>query len=198
VTTPLLSSRLRRFTGSSAAVLALLLAGCASIDISPIETLDERSGDTLIIVRQPLTFVRVRPEVQGMRDYITLVAVEEDHVGQYDSYLLAYRWTSVENALAPVPDQQVGALRVAGDRQWSLTPLAEVPDSLRSRRDLHAPDPVAHGTSAYRIGLADLLAIADSGTLTLQPAQDDLAQPLQLLDDGRPALREFARRGGGK
>jgi hypothetical protein len=182
-----------------AALFSLLIAsGCASIDIAPIERLDERSGDTLIIVRQPLNFVRIRPDILGMRDYVTLVAVEEDHVGQYNSYVLAYRWSTIEKSLPPPPENQVGPLQIDGDAQWSLTPLAEVPASLQSRRDLYAPYPLIYGISAYRIGLAELRAIATSSTLTLRPAHDDLPQPLQLLDDGRPALREFAQREGGK
>jgi hypothetical protein len=72
-----------------------------------------------------------------------------------------------------------------------------VPESLKARRDLYAPDPLAYGISAYTFGLADMLAMAESRTLTLGLRQENIAQPLQLLDDGRPALREFARRAVG-
>jgi hypothetical protein len=185
--------RLRRL----ACAAALLLAGCASVDMAPLEKLDERSGDTLIVVRQPLEFVRVRPSLDGTRDYVRLVAVEEDHVGQYNTWLLAYRWTTIDKAPSPVPDERLGALQLRGDdRQWPLQPLAAVPESLRARRDLYAPAPAPFAAWAYRVSLADLRAIAASGALTLLLPQEELTDPLQLLGDGRPALLQFAQREG--
>ncbi len=181
----------------SALSCALAVSGCASVDVSPIEKLDERSGDTLIIVRQPLEFVRVRPSLDGTRDYVRLVAVEEDHVGQYNTWLLAWRWTTIDKAPSPLPDERLGALQLRGDdRQWSLQPLPAVPDSLRARRDLYAPAPAPFAAWAYRVSLADLRAIAASGALTLLLPQEESADPLQLLGDGRPALLQFAQREG--
>jgi len=180
-----------------ACAAALLLAGCASVDVAPLEKLDERSGDTLIIVRQPLEFVRVRPSLDGTRDFVRLVAVEEDHVGQYNTWLLAYRWTTIDKAPSPVPDERLGALQLQGDdRQWSLQPLAAVPDSLRARRDLYAPAPAPFAAWAYRVSLSDLNVIAASAVLTLRLPQEEIADPLQLLGDGRPALLQFAQREG--
>lgn len=181
----------------AACLVALLLAACASIDLSPIEQLDERSGDTLVIVRQPLDFARVRPSSDGTRDYVRLVAVEEDHAGQYNTLLLGYRWTTLDNAPSPLPDGNAGALLVSGDgREWSLQPLPAVPVSLRARRELYAPSPAPFVAWAYRVSLADLRAIAASRTLQLRLPQDPLADPLLLLDDGRPALGAFAARDG--
>ena len=199
VTADCLPFRPSRPAAAAAACLAalLLLAGCASIDVSPVEKLDERSGDTLIMTRQPLDFVRVRDIVDGTRDYVRLVAVEEDHVGQYNTWLLAYRWTTIDKAPSPVPDERLGALQIRGDdREWSLQPLAAVPDSLRMRRDLYAPAPVPYAAWAYRVTLADLRAIAGSRALLVSLPQEAIADPLSLLEDGRPALLEFARREG--
>ena len=177
---------------------SLLLAGCASVDIAPIEKFDEHSGDTLVVVRQPLEFVRVRQVLAGTRDYARLVAVEADHLGQYDTWLLAYRWTTSEKAPSSLPDQKLGTLQLLGDGQaWTLQPLAEVPDALRARSDLYAPAPVPFASWAYRVTLAELRAIAESKALTLQLPQEEAADELQLLGDGRPALLQFAQRGAG-
>lgn len=175
---------------------ALLLGGCASVDVAPLEKFDERSGDTLIVVRQPLEFVRVRQVLEGTRDYLRLVAVEEDHLGQYNTWLLAYRWSTSEKGPAVVPDERRGTLQLRGDgMEWTLQPLAEVPESLRARADLHAPAPAPFAAWAYRVTLADLREVAASRSLTAQLPGEEVADELQLLGDGRPALLHFAQRG---
>jgi len=48
--------------------------------------LDDSSGSTLFVVQQPLLFARSRSDLAAnARDYVTLVALQEDRSGKYSS-----------------------------------------------------------------------------------------------------------------
>ena len=50
------------------------------------EILDEQTGNTLLVVPKPLVFARERTDVAAHeRDYATVVAVEIDQSGSYQS-----------------------------------------------------------------------------------------------------------------
>jgi hypothetical protein len=179
-------------------LLALVaLAGCVGSPPSrTLEILDERSGNTLLVVDRPLVFARERSDVAAhARDYATLVAVEIDVAGKYSDYLLLYRWSTVDRRMSPPPEPQQGALRLVADgRDIDLPPLPDLPVSLARRRELHLPphgDVIAH---AYPADAAMLGYIAASRSLALRMPEERLDTPFALREDGRAALRDFLGR----
>src|SRR5258708_40040324 len=69
------------------------------------EIFDEQSGNTLLVVPQPLVFARERRDVAAHeRDYATLVAGEINQSRKNSECLFVYRWTSVGRRTSPPPD----------------------------------------------------------------------------------------------
>jgi hypothetical protein len=160
------------------------------------EILDEQTGNTLTVVAKPLVFARARTDVAAnARDYATLVAVEVDHSGKYDEYLLLYRWSTVDRRMSPPPDLSAGELKILAEgRAIDLMPLERVPVGLSRRRELHVP---AHGdvvTRAYAVDVMTLHFIAASRGLSLHMPQEALDTPFGLWEDGRGALGQFLQR----
>jgi hypothetical protein len=178
------------------AALLALSACTASRAPRTVELLDEKSGNTLLVVERPLVFARDRTDVAAhARDYATLVAVEIDQAGKYSDFLLLYRWSTVDPRMSPPPDAQQGELRILADgRAIDLAPLPQMPIGLAKRRELHLPphgDVVAH---AYLCDTPMLRYLASSRTLLLRMPQERLDLPFALEDDGRAALSAFAGR----
>jgi hypothetical protein len=182
--------------------VALLLAltaltACTSLPAAdPREILDEKSGNTLLVVAEPLVFARERTDVAAhARDYATLVAVEIDNSGKYSEYLLLYRWSTVDRRMSPPPDPHAGELRILAEgRVIDLMPLERVPVDLSQRRELHVPE---HGdaiTRAYPVDVTTLRFIAASRELTVHMPQEALNTPFEIWEDGRMALAKFLQR----
>jgi hypothetical protein len=178
-----------------ASLLALLvLASCtAQTRLGSREIFDEQSASTLLVVGKPLVFARERSDVAAhARDYVTLVAVEEDRSGNYNQYLLQYRWSTVDRRMSQPPGPDAGAMHLLVDgRPTDLLPLASMPIGLTQRRSFHVP---AHSDAvprAYRVDTATLHFIADSRELSVRLPQDTLDMPFTLWDDGRAALKQF-------
>lgn len=178
-----------------ATLLALLvLASCTTqTRLGSREIFDEQSASTLLVVGKPLVFARERSDVAAhARDYLTLVAVEEDRSGNYNQYLLQYRWSTVDRRMSPLPDPDAGAMHLLVDgRPIDLLPLASMPIGLTPRRSFHVP---AHSDAvprAYRVDTAILHFIADSRELSVRLPQEALDMPFTLWHDGRAALNQF-------
>jgi hypothetical protein len=181
-------------------ILALIaLSACAGPPKrASHEILDEQTGNTLLIAAQPLVFARERTDVAAhARDYATLVAVEVDHSGKYDEYLLLYRWSTVDRRMSPPPDPSQAKLRIVAEgRAIDLTPLEQVPVGLTRQRELHVPnhgDVVAH---AYLVDVPTLRFIAASRELIVYMPQETLDIPFGLWEDGRKSLGRFLQRAG--
>jgi hypothetical protein len=174
-------------------VLLLLNACAAGPPKAGKEIFDEQTGNTLTVVSKPIVFARERTDVAAhARDYATLVAVEVDHSGTYQDYLLLYRWSTVDARMLPAPEPEAGALRLLGDgRKLDLKPLAFTPISVGSRRELHVPRHGAPIIRAFEVDQATLRYIASTRTLSLQTPQEQLDAPFKLWEDGRVALSEF-------
>src|SRR5271165_6171464 len=155
------------------ALLTALIAlpACTGTPRAPSQqVLDEQSGNTLLIVKQPLVFARERSDVAAhARDYATLVAVEVDASGTYHDYLLLYRWSTVDKRMAPPPEPTAADLRILADgRIIDLTPLERVPVGTSRRHLMHVP---AHGDvaiRAYAVEVATLAFIAASREHSVQ------------------------------
>ena len=162
------------------------------------EILDERTGNTLLIVKRPLVFARERSDVAAhARDYATLAAVEVDASGTYNDYLLLYRWSTVDKRMSAPPDPDAGNLTLFADgRVIDLKPLPQPPVGIGRRRAMHMP---AHGdvaVHAYAIDVATLRFIAASHEIQLQMPQEPLPTRFTLWEDGRAALAQFSASAG--
>ena len=184
-----------------ALLLALIvLASCTTqTRLASREIFDEQSASTLTVVGKPLVFARERSDVAAhARDYVTLVAVEEDRSGDYNQYLLLYRWSTVDRRMSQPPGPDAGALHMLVDgRPIDLLPLGSVPIGLTQRRSFHVP---AHSDAvprAYRVDTATLHFIASSRDLTLRMPQETLDMPFTLWEDGRAALNQFLQQAVG-
>jgi hypothetical protein len=160
------------------------------------EFLDERTGNTLLVVPKPLVFARERTDVAAhARDYATMVAVEIDQSGKYSVYLLLYRWSTVDRRMSPPPDPQAGELKILADgRVIDLMPMEQLPVGLSRPRELHLPE---HGdvvARAYAVDEPTLRYIAESRDLVVRMPQESLDIPFTLWEDGRKALAQFLQR----
>ena len=171
------------------------MAACALAIASngrPNEYLDQETGATVAVVRQPLVFVRERSGFG--RDYVTLAAAAVDQSGRLTYMLVGYIW-SVGSPVA-AGDTRLAAEGVtlqADDRRIELA-LAN-----RSTRELgigvpvHRP-PLGSATPyAYLVDLATVRLLAESHRLSLDVHDNSGSVSYQLFEDGRSALREFVR-----
>ena len=86
--------------------LAMLLLAALFVCMSAIaatpragvnEFLDERTGATVTVVREPLIFALERSTLAAhARDYISLTAVEVDRSGQTQLCVLGYFWSTID------------------------------------------------------------------------------------------------------
>jgi hypothetical protein len=175
------------------------LPACTGTPRAPSQQiLDEQSGNTLLIVKQPLIFARERSDVAAhARDYATLVAVEVDASGTSHDYLLLYRWSTVDRRMAPPPAPDAAQLRILADgRVIDLTPLERVPVGTSRRRVMHVP---VHGdvaVHAYAVEVSTLAFVAASRDVSVQLPQEPLPTPFKLWEDGREALAQFSSAAG--
>lgn len=182
--------------------LILALTALSACTVPPKRTaheiLDEQTGNTLIVVAKPLVFARERMDVAAhARDYATVVAVEVDHSGKYDEYLLLYRWSTVDRRMSAPPDPGAGELRIVAEgRAIDLMPLERVPVGLSRRRELHVPNHADVVSHAYLVDVATLRFIAASRKLTVYMPQEPLDTPFGLWEDGRKSLDRFLLRAG--
>jgi hypothetical protein len=174
----------------------LAFAGCSSLPPGPQSLLEEKTGVTITVVGAPISFARVSSDASAsVRDYATLVAVEQDVAGKYTQMFLLHRWsTSIRGAPAPPPPVSAGALRIRADeREIALQPLEQVPIDLSAREQLfmpYAPDAVTH---AYATDFATMRLIASSHDLGVLLPQEPVDAPFFLWRDGRPALQQFLK-----
>ncbi len=178
----------------------MLLTACVARPPQTQQILDQYSGNTYFVVRQPLVFARERSDVAAhARDYATLVAVAVDESGKFDEYLVVHRWTTVDRRMLPAPDPDAGALRIVAEgRVIDLAPLKDVPLALTSRPELHGPRHGAALTRAYKVDLAVLSFIAASRAPVVRLPQEPLNIPFELWRDGRASLAQFVAAQGAR
>jgi hypothetical protein len=180
------------------ACIAVTLAACASGPSTPRALLDENTGVTLNVVAAPLIFARIQSEgVASRRDYVTLMALENDNAGKYTELLLAYRWSVVFHGVASPPEASAGRLLIEADGHIiDLQPLEHIPVDLSQRKDLFVPEDPQALRRAYVIDFDTMRLIAASHELTVRLPQETLAAPFTLWRDGRPALTQFVQQFG--
>jgi len=176
-------------------LLPVLLAACSTPPTTSRAILDERSGVTINAVSTPLVFGRIHPDVKlAARDYVTLVAAEQDNAGKYTQLFLMYRWSRSFGGEVRQPEQNAGTLVVVADgREIVMRPLDRIPIDLAHTRDLFMPASELTAKYAYLTNFETMRAIASSHELIVKlPQERDAPEtPFALWDDGRAALAQL-------
>ncbi len=157
--------------------------------------LDEHSGVTINAVSAPLVFGRIhRDSKSAARDYVTLVAAEQDNAGKYTQLFLMYRWSRSFGGQAPQPEQNAGTLVVVADgREILMEPLERIPIDPAHTKDLFLPASDLTAKYAYLTNFETMRAIANSHELLVKlPKEHDSPDtPFTLWEDGRAALAQL-------
>ena len=179
----------------SVLLLPVVLAACSTPPSAPRAILDEHSGVTINAVSSPLVFGRIHRDVKSAaRDYVTLVAAEEDNAGKYTQLFLMYRWSRSFDGQAPPPEQNAGTLVVIADgREIMMEPLERMPIDLADSKGLFLPASYLMAKYAYLTNFETMRAIASSHDLIVKlPKEHDAPDtPFSLLGDGRAALAQL-------
>jgi hypothetical protein len=174
----------------SVSLLACLTAGCAQThELAAREIFDEHSGTTLLVVRRPIVLARSRSDAAAnVRDYITLVVMREDRSGKYSTWLVAYRWSTLDTRFDTTPAVEPGRLLLIGDgRSITLSPVERAPTFLQQGNRPFAPH-FARNTWAYAADLSTLRYLATARELSLRLQDDPLPLAYTIWEDGRAQL----------
>ena len=158
----------------------------------PTEYLDEDTGATVTVVREPLVFAH---EGSGSgRDYVTLAAAWVDRSGRLSYVLIGYIW-SVGWPVSPKESQRAAEELVlqADDQQIELTRQDLSPHELGIGVPVHRPPVGAAKPYVYVTDLATVRLLAESSHLSLHVQDRTAAANYRLFQDGRGALKEFVR-----
>ena len=181
------------------------LAGFAGSPTGRVdEFLNERTGATLTVVRQPLTFALERSTLAAhARDYVSMTAVEVDRSGETQLYVIAYFWSTIDRRKSSA---SFGAgekiIRLFADgRTLRLKPLSDFPLDLDSSAHLLAPQTAHFQQAAYRVPADWLDYVASSRVVVLRMESDaddedsdGEADSYQIWTDGRRSLKDFIER----
>jgi hypothetical protein len=175
----------------------LTFAGCSSLPPAPQSLLEEKTGATVTVVSAPISFARVSSDASASaRDYLTLVAVEQDVAGKYTQMFLLHRWSTSIRGAPPAPPAAVSAatlLMHTDEREIALQALEQVPIDLSAREQLFMPYTQDSITRAYVTDFATMRLIASSHDLSVRLPQEPVEGPFLLWRDGRPALEQFLK-----
>jgi len=155
------------------------------------ELFDDSTGTTLIVVRQPIVLARARTDVAAnARDYLTLVAVQDDRSGKYTSRLLVHRWSTVDPRLVPEDATMPLQLRLFADgRELTFQPIDPMPTVLQRADGLFRPKRAVSRSAAYAVDIATLRYLGMAQVLSARFADDALPSSYAMWQDGRAALQ---------
>jgi hypothetical protein len=185
------------------AALCVSMSACATPPRAGVnEYLDERTGASVTVVREPLIFALERSTLAAhARDYISLTAAEVDRSGQTQLCVLGYFWSTIDRRTGSGtsrPADKSLALFADG-RLIRLSPLESPPKDLEADSRLHAPETAHFDQAAYKVSLEELRYIAGSQALKLRLAvdkdeEDPDAETFSVWTDARKALKDFVAR----
>jgi hypothetical protein len=186
-----------RYALFALAAWLLAFAGCSSVPPVPQSLLEEKTGATITVVSAPISFARVSNDPgASARDYVTLVAVEQDVAGKYTQMFLLHRWSTSIRGAPPTPPSAVSAgtlLIRADEREIALQALEQIPIDLSAREQLFMPYSPDAITRAYVTDFATMRLIASSHDLSVHLPQEPVDGPFLMWRDGRPALEQFLK-----
>jgi len=186
---------LRRLTPRG---LTLMIALSSAVALAggklPREYLDEQTGASISVVREPLVFVHERSGAPGTGDYVTIAAASVDQSGDISYVLITYCWS-------------VGVSRSSGSEPCADTPLVLQADDRRielvsrkaSAREagigvpVHRPPFGSATPYVYMTDLPTLQSIAATHHLSLRLGGDAAPLDYELFEDQLSSLREFVR-----
>lgn len=178
-------------------LLPIVLAACSAPPTATRAVLDERSGVTINAVSEPMLFGRIHRDAKSAtRDYVTLVATEQDNAGKYTQIFLMYRWSRSFGGETTRPEQNAGRLVVVVDgRELVMEPLDRIPMDLAHSKELFFPESDQVTTYAYLTDFETMRTIAAGRelTVTLPQEHDAPATPFSVWGDGRAALAELVK-----
>ncbi len=157
----------------------------------PTQYLDEVTGATVVVAREPLVFAH---ESGLGRDYVTLAAAAVDQSGRLRYVLVGYIW-SVGTSAGPEEARRAaeGVILQADDRRVELALQNLAARDLGIGVPVHRP-PVGPATPyLYLTDLATIQLVAESSHLSLHIQQQTASVNYQLFEDGRSALKEFVQ-----
>ena len=144
---------------------------------------------TLFIVAHPFVFARSRIDVAAhARDYVTLVALQEDRSGKYSTWLIAHRWSTVDPRIAGASSGSSQLHIVADDRELSFNAADPAPSVLNRADLLFAPHSAGAQSAAYAIDVPTLRYLASAQRLSLRYVDDALTPAYTVWDDARAPL----------
>ena len=181
------------------------MSACAATPRAGVnEYLDERTGASVTVVREPLIFALERSTLAAhARDYISLTAVEVDRSGHTQLCVLGYFWSTIDRRVGSGtsrPADKTLALFADG-RLIRLTILDSPPKDLEANTRLHAPETAHFEQAAYKVSLENLHYISSSQVLKLRllantDEDDPDAETYSVWTDARKALGDFVARIG--
>jgi hypothetical protein len=177
-----------------ALVILFATATAAASGKLPREYLDEQTGATISVVREPLVFVHERSGAPGTGDYVTIAAASVDQSGDISYVLVTYCWS-------------VGMARSTGGSLCADAPLVLQADDRRieiaSRKSsareagigvpIHRPPFGAATPFVYTTDLSTLRLLAETHHLSLRLGGESAPLDYELFEDQLSALREFVR-----
>jgi hypothetical protein len=174
--------------------IALFSAVALASGKQPREYLDEQTGATISVVREPLVFVHERSGAPGTGDYVTIAAASVDQSGDISYVLITYCWS-------------VGVARPSGSTSCADMPLVLQADDRRielvtrksSAREagigvpVHRPPFGSATPYVFTTDLPTLRSIAETHHLSLRLGSDAAPLDYELFEDQLSSLREFVR-----
>ena len=146
-----------------------------------------------------MVFARSRIDVAAnARDYLTLVAAEEDRSGKYTAWLIVHRWSTVDPRMQGDAGSSQSQLKIIADDREITLHRAESDPAILARRDLlFTPHGSGTRSTAYAVDEATLRFIASSPRLLLRDGDSTALPPYTVWGDGREALRSLLTEAGG-
>ena len=142
-------------------------------------------------MKRPIVLSRARTDVAAnVRDYATLVAMQEDDAGRFTTWLVVYEWSKVDprlNNAGWIGDGRL--LLIADGREIALAPAADGDVPLSHRDRIFSRVAPLRASFAYRIDLATLRYLVAVHQLTVRFQGDPLPLRYEMWRDGRDALR---------
>jgi hypothetical protein len=178
-----------------AALVTLLACGvggvaCAPLSRDPRTILDERTGASITVAREPLVLARERRDLAAQaRDYLTIISAEVNIAGRRQLVLCVHEWSTIDvRARGTDPRQDAPLLLVADGRDLLLQPVAAPAlDAITLDRDLRRPGAADVHTTFYAIDGESLRYLLGGQRIAAAFPQGQPPLPFGLWRDERAA-----------
>lgn len=175
------------------AAASVTLTGCATDTGGVQRFIDPRTAVTVQAMEKPWVYARdVRGLAVNQRDYRSVGVVEVNRQGQRAYYLGVVAWSTIDRSGLPKPPLPK-VLRWAGDEAKSREPVGLDLASVGISEQPFAPPAGYLGETWYRLGAADVRALAKVPAW-IELSEGDEVQRYQLWDGGPERLAPLLER----